>query len=211
MMEVVGERVFGPDQNPRMPVPELLLPAHEVRNKRAFEKRLDAGWNQLGKAGSEACAIVEELLKEYQPLTIALSNRFPPMWDQAIADMRAQVQRLVYPGFLSHTPWRHLARVPIYLRAMRLRIERAAADPPHSVARDAQKLAEVAPFWRAWMELEAAHKELLAAERGRSPVSEFRWLIEEFRVSLFAQELRAAVPVSTKRLTQAWENLGGRG
>ncbi len=210
MTEVVGDRVFGADQNPRTPVPALLIPAHEVRTKLAFDKRLDAGWNQLGKAGSEACTIVEELLKEYQPLTLALSNQFPPAWDQAVADMRAQLQRLVYPGFLSRTPWRHLARVPIYLLAMRIRIERAAADPPYSIARDAQKLAEVAPFWRAWMELEAAHKELLAADRGRSPVGEFRWLIEEFRVSLFAQELRAAVPVSTKRLTQAWENLGGR-
>jgi len=210
MTEVVGDRVFGPDQNPRTPISALLIPAHEIRNKLAFDKRLDAGWNQLGAASSEACSIVEELLKEYQPLTLALSNQFPPGWDQAIADMRGQLQRLVYPGFMSNTPWRHLARVPIYLRAMRLRIERAAADPPYSIARDAQKLAEVAPFWRAWLELEAAHKSLLAADRGRSPVGEFRWLIEEFRVSLFAQELRAAVPVSTKRLTQAWESLGGR-
>lgn len=208
MTEVVGDRVFGPDQNPRMPVAELLTPAHEVRNKRAFEKRLDAGWNQLGKAGSEACALVEELLQEHQPLALALTGKTPPAWDQAVADMRGQLQRLVYPGFLSRTPWRHLSRMPVYLRAMRLRIERLAADPPHSVARDAQKMAEVAPFWRAWLELEAAQQAGGLSER--SPIAEFRWLIEEFRVSLFAQELRAAVPVSSKRLSTAWENLARR-
>ncbi len=211
MTEVVGDRVFGPDQNPRAPIPLLLVPAHEVRTKLAFDKRLDAGWNQLGKAGSEACAVVEELLKEYQPLVLALSGKAPPSWDQAAADMRGQLQRLVYPGFLSHTPWRHLSRIPIYLRAMRIRIERIAADQPYSVARDAQKLAEVAPFWRAWLELEAGQQQLPAPDRARSPIGEFRWLIEEFRVSLFAQELRAAVPVSTKRLTQAWESLARPG
>lgn len=209
MTEVVGARVFGPDQNPRTPVPLLLAPAHEVRSRLAFEKRLDAGWSLLGRAADESCALVEELLKEHQPLALALSSAAPPAWDQAMADMREQFSRLVHPGVLSATPWRVLSRLPVYLRALRLRLERLAADPPHSVARDAQKMAEVAPFWRAWLEADAAHAAAVREGRGgqsRPPPAEFRWLIEEFRVSLFAQELRAAVPVSSKRLLAAWES-----
>ncbi|MBX3402053.1 MAG: DUF3418 domain-containing protein [Phycisphaeraceae bacterium] len=209
MTEVVGTRVFGPDQNPRSPVPLLLAPAHEVRSKLAFEKRLDAGWGQLGRAADDSCALVEEFLKEHQPLALALAAAGPPAWDQAMADMREQFSRLVYPGVLSATPWRVLSRLPVYLRAMRLRLERLAADPPHSVARDAQKMAEVAPFWRAWLEADAAHAAAVRegkGDRSRPPPAEFRWLIEEFRVSLFAQELRAAVPVSSKRLLAAWES-----
>ena len=82
---------------------------------------------------------------------------------------------------------------------MRLRAERLRVDP----ARDQQRLLQVLPYWRAYLQ----HRAVGAA--AAQPLDELRWLIEEWRVSLFAQELKTAEPVSAKRLARALAELGG--
>ena len=98
-------------------------------------------------------------------------------------------------GFLLTTPWERLKEFPRYLQAIEQRLEKHGQDP----RRDAQLAAEVAP-------LESRYRERVKAERGvRPPASdEFRWLLEELRVSLFAQQLKTRVPVSARRLEDAW-------
>jgi len=98
-------------------------------------------------------------------------------------------------GFLLTTPWSRLQEFPRYLQAIEQRLEKLGRDE----RRDAQLAAEIAP-------LEARYRERVRAERGmRAPGDdEFRWLLEEFRVSLFAQQLKTRVPVSARRLDDAW-------
>ena len=112
-----------------------------------------------------------------------------------VADVRSQLAWLVPAGFLLHTPAQQLREFPRYLHAIEQRLEKAKADP----RRDAQLTAEVAP-------LEARYRERVQAERGQRPPGEdaFRWLLEELRVSLFAQQLKTRVPVSARRLADAW-------
>jgi ATP-dependent helicase HrpA len=113
----------------------------------------------------------------------------------AAADIRAQLAWLTPAGFLLTTPWERLKEFPRYLQALELRIEKLGRDP----RRDAQLAAEIAP-------LETRYRDRVKTERGLKPPGEdeFRWLLEELRVSLFAQQLKTRVPVSARRLEDAW-------
>jgi ATP-dependent helicase HrpA len=118
------------------------------------------------------------------------------------ADIRAQRDALVYPGFLAATPWTHATQIPRYLAASTRRIAKFA----ERAARDAQHAEQVAHWWRRYQERHAAvHKS--GAED--AALEAFRWLLEELRVSLFAQELKTPYPVSFKRVEKAWAGLSG--
>ena len=118
----------------------------------------------------------------------------------AVADCAQQLQRLVPKRFLQAAPWLRLQHLARYLKAITQRLEKYRTDP----ARDAARLAELRPleqrYWRLVAERKGAVDERMA---------EFRWLMEELRVSFFAQELRTPQPVSVKRLDKAWAQLNG--
>jgi ATP-dependent helicase HrpA len=105
----------------------------------------------------------------------------------------------VFPGFVRNVEKARLSHFPRYLKAMRLRAERLRHDP----TRDQARMLTVRGYWRDYL--------TLRAERGGedAALAELRWLIEELRVSLFAQELRTAEPVSPKRLGKLVEGLRG--
>ena len=115
-------------------------------------------------------------------------------------DITAQLQRLVPRRFLVETPWTALQHLPRYLKGVQLRLDKWRADP----ARDAARLAELRPLEQRWQRKLA---ELKGASHAR--LDEYRWLLEELRVSLFAQELRTPQPVSVKRLERAWAQIAG--
>jgi len=114
------------------------------------------------------------------------------------ADIRRQLDYLVYLGFVRQTPYRWLSRLPSYLKAIRRRLDRLQHNP----AQDARKAAEIAPLWQAYLERAEGLDGV-----GRRELGEFHWLLEEFRVSLFAQELRTLLPVSQTRLEKRWREL----
>jgi ATP-dependent helicase HrpA len=93
------------------------------------------------------------------------------------------------------TPWAQLSHLPRYLKGITMRLDKQNADP----ARDAARLAELRP-------IEQRYARHLAERKGvpDARLDEFRWLLEELRISLFAQELRTPQPVSVKRLEKAW-------
>ncbi|MGH8709209.1 MAG: DUF3418 domain-containing protein, partial [Burkholderiales bacterium] len=113
---------------------------------------------------------------------------------QAAADIEQQLARLLAPGWLAHTPWQRLQHYPRYLKAAELRLEKLRTDP----ARDARLMSELQPLLTAWLRAPRP----LDAER-----AQFGWLLEELRVSLFAQQLKTPVPVSAKRLVKLWQSI----
>src|SRR4029079_5257722 len=119
---------------------------------------------------------------------------------ESTADATQQLQRLMPKRFLAGTPWTRLQHLPRYLKGIVLRLDKLRADP----ARDSARMAELKPleqrFWRRVAERKGTTDERM---------EDFRWLLEELRVSLFAQELRTPQPVSVKRLQKAWEQLNG--
>jgi ATP-dependent helicase HrpA len=163
----------------------------------AFQKRLDEGRGRLTLIANEVARMALTILLEYQNAARKIKdskNAVP-----ACEDANAQLQRLVPKRFLHTTPWPRLQHVARYLQAISLRLDKYRADP----ARDAARLAELRP-------LEQRYWRLVAERKGAvdDRMAEFRWLLEELRVSFFAQELRTPQPVSVKRLDKAWAQLG---
>ncbi|MDO9611436.1 MAG: ATP-dependent RNA helicase HrpA [Serpentinimonas sp.] len=166
------------------------------RNAAEFQQRLDQGRSRLGLIAQEVARQAAAVLVEYAAVVRKLKEgKFEA---QPLADAREQLQRLVGPRFLADTPWAALQHLPRYLKAIFLRLDKLRADP----ARDAAHMATV----RAQ---EQRYARLLAERKGvhDARLDELRWLLEELRVSLFAQELRTPQPVSVKRLDKLWAQL----
>jgi len=175
--------------------------AAKIRTREAFAARAETGWRRLAAAGEQVTATAAETLSLYREVNQRLSVDFPPLLLPSARDMRDQLARLVPRRFLARTPaaWvRHLSR---FLRGMQIRLQKMFNA---GLARDAAALAELAPLWRMYVEREVVHE----ARGLRDPALEqYRWMLEELRVSLFAQELKTSVPVSVKRLEALWEQV----
>ena len=123
----------------------------------------------------------------------------------AVANPLAEeVVALLPPRFMERIPFARLTHLPRYLKALLLRAERARLNP----AKDQERARQLAPYRNALKALEEKSPRSAAA---RQQVEEFRWMIEEFKVSLFAQELGTAAPVSPKRLDQQLERIRAAG
>jgi ATP-dependent helicase HrpA len=164
----------------------------------AFKRRIDEGRGRLTLISSEVARMAGVILIEYA--SAARKIKDTKNAPETVADCAQQLQRLVPKKFLQATPWERLQHLPRYLKAITQRLEKVRADP----ARDAARLAELRPqeqrYWRLVAERKGAVDERM---------QEFRWLLEELRVSFFAQELRTPQPVSVKRLDKAWAQLAG--
>jgi ATP-dependent helicase HrpA len=161
-----------------------------------FERRLAEGRGRLNLIAAEIARAVAAVLAEYAAVQRKLRDARAAK--EVADDIAAQLGRLVGKRFVATTPWAQMAHLPRYLRAVAMRLDKWRADP----ARDAQRMAELRPIEQRWLRL-------VAERRGRPDprLEEFRWLIEELRVSLFAQELRTPQPVSVKRLEKAWQQI----
>jgi len=162
----------------------------------AFKARCDAGKTRLNLVAQEITRLVGEILTQWETVQKALPQA--KHFAASYADMCAQLQALVGKGFVRDTPAAQLRHLPRYLKAIQARIARLRADP----TRDAKLMAEAAPLF-------AQYQRTVTARKGADDAAlrEFRWLLEELRVSLYAQELRTPMPVSIKRLQKAWAAL----
>ena len=161
-----------------------------------FERRLADGRARLTLIANEIARCAGAVLVDYGAALRKLKDARPTK--EAADDITAQLARLVPRQFLVQTPWAQLAHLPRYLKAIVMRLDKLRADP----ARDMQRLSELRPLEHAWLRLVADRKGVADAR-----LDEFRWLLEELRVSLFAQELRTPQPVSVKRLEKVWSQL----
>jgi ATP-dependent helicase HrpA len=162
----------------------------------SFKRRIDEGRGRLTLIANEVARLALGVLSEFAQVQRKIKDtKNAP---DATADCTQQLQRLLPKNFLAVTPWPQLQHGARYLKAISLRLEKYRADP----ARDAQRLAELKP-------LEQKYWRLVAERKGQTDARmlEFRWLLEELRVSFFAQELRTPQPVSVKRLEKAWAQL----
>jgi ATP-dependent helicase HrpA len=139
------------------------------------------------------------IAEEYHRASLRLGSA-PGAFNRVVADLRAQLQRLVYKGFFCATPWEHIQHLPRYLKAISIRLDKFAANPD----RDAKHATDIADLWKRYQERSDKLRKAGAVEPA---LEDFRWQIEELRVSLFAQELKTPYPVSVKRLKKVWESV----
>ncbi|MBY4867509.1 ATP-dependent RNA helicase HrpA [Burkholderia anthina] len=162
----------------------------------SFHARRDEGRSRLNLLAQEIARLVGQILAEYAGLAKKLAQAKP--FAQAHADIQQQLAALVGKRFVIDTPYVQLAHFPRYLKGIALRIDKLKADP----ARDAKQSTELLPLVQQYQRA--------VSQRGGvadSRLAEFRWLLEELRISLFAQELRTPMPVSVKRLHKVWESM----
>ncbi len=161
-----------------------------------FAKRCDEGKTRLSLLAQELCRLVAGILAEHQALRKKLQGlkNFP----QPARDIEEQLAHLTPKDFIAATPLERLQHFPRYLKGVALRLEKLRADP----ARDARWSAEFNPLWQTWLREDLKQRKQGVAD---PQLEQFRWLLEELRVSLYAQELRTPVPVSVKRLQKMWQ------
>lgn len=165
------------------------------RNEKAFKE-------QIKRARSRLPAVKEALSRYLQETAAAYAELNGKLGKHPLTHLlRQRLQTLLAAGFATRTPWAQWPRLPIYLKAMTLRLEKYSGNP----ARDAAREADIQELEQMWQE-----KTDSLIKQGQ-PVSDdlaaFKWMIEELRVSLFAQELKTPYPVSVKRLLKVWGNI----
>ncbi|RKZ88493.1 MAG: ATP-dependent RNA helicase HrpA [Candidatus Parabeggiatoa sp. nov. 1] len=173
----------------------LFLTAPLPTNAADFEQRLSEGKQQVLSVAHDYATQLASVLEEYHQLAQQLqklSNR-----GSALPSIKQHLKHLVYGGFLKEISLEQLKHLPRYLKAEQLRLERLDHDPQ----KDAKKAEQIAPLWEAYWQRRAD------SEEPSPKLIEFRWMLEELRVSLFAPELKTAYPVSVPRLQKVWQSL----
>ena len=165
------------------------------RNEKAFKE-------QIKRARSRLPAVKEALSRYLQETAAAYAELNGKLGKHPLTHlMRQRLQTLLAAGFATRTPWTQWPRLPIYLKAMTLRLEKYSGNP----ARDAAREADIQELEQMWQEkTDSLIKQVLPIS---DDLAAFKWMIEELRVSLFAQELKTPYPVSVKRLLKEWERI----
>jgi ATP-dependent helicase HrpA len=162
----------------------------------AFKRVIEEGRARLNLIAQEVARQTGVILTEYAAATRKLKDAKAPK--DVAEDITAQLGALVGKRFVTGTSWAQYAHLPRYLKAIVARLDKLRADP----ARDAKLMAEFKPLEQRYVRRLAERKGVADAR-----LADFRWQLEELRVSLYAQELRTPQPVSVKRLEKVWSQL----
>jgi len=171
--------------------------AEPVRDETSYRQRLESGCARLLGLAVDIGRYSYDALQAYQQLNRGLKGSVSPQLLSAMNEIRALAGAIVYPGFLAATPLERLPRLAVYLRAAIARVEKL----PGNIEKD-RKLALVVQDYQSRYE-QAQRKGNVNPQQ----LEQFRWMIEELRVSLYAQELGTTDKVSPQRLDKAWKAL----
>ncbi|MCB1661578.1 MAG: ATP-dependent RNA helicase HrpA [Pseudomonadales bacterium] len=158
-----------------------------------FSRLITENKRELISVGTEIAVLIEKILIHYQQLAKIINGKVPPPWLFVYSDIKAQLQHLVFDGFIASVPWCRLTQYPRYLQAITMRLDKIQ----NQLDKEKSWCAEFIQLWQGYDELKQK-----ASESGviSGKVEDFRWMLEEYRVSLYAQKLGTNEPVSRKRL-----------
>ena len=167
-----------------------------VRSHKDFEETLQQGSNDLVNNANELCKILDSVFESFNKIRKQLKKNSKPNWLISVGDIQSQLDHLIYEDFIYFTPLEHLKSYPRYLQAIQQRL-----DKLQQVAeRDRQHTKQLSQYWDRLVELNDEYYD--------NPIfSLYRWMLEEYRVSLFAQGLKTQLPVSEKRIEKQWQEV----
>lgn len=168
-----------------------------------FAEAARRGRERFGLLIQELSRLVRAILDEWAAVRKKLLTA--KAWPKAVSDIEAHLARLVTPTFVRDIGREQLQHVPRYLKAHTIRLDRLKSGGAPAQSRDEVALAEWSALWQSY---ERRARDLARAGVQDERLNQFRWQLEELRVSLFAQELKTPLPVSVKRLEKAWQQLG---
>ncbi|WP_122583874.1 ATP-dependent RNA helicase HrpA [Pseudomonas viridiflava] len=165
----------------------------------SLAERKRADWTEHAE---RLAKLTLEILKLWHGLQKRFKGKIDLAQAVALNDIKAQLGKLVYPGFVRETPAQWLKEMPRYLKAIEMRLEKL----PGQVQKDRVWSIELAGLWAQYQARADKHRQ----EGKRDPeLAVYRWWMEEYRVSLFAQQLGTKMPVSDKRLSKQWAMVEG--
>ena len=168
-----------------------------VRDESDFKALLEDVRGELGLLFRQQSGHLNKALKIWSTLSNTLDDNYHQRRPDVYNDMRSQLDDMIYEGFLQELSADRLKHYPRYLEAMSIRVLSVEKDPH----RDAARMQEIAPFWHQYLDL------LEQGHEYDETVDDYRWLMEEFRVSVFAQQLGTRSKVSVQRLQKAWQKI----
>lgn len=186
LLDLVADRAFWGDKPPA------------IRTQQDYNERLKFARNQITVAVQDVGAVVTPIFNAYRGVAAAVDEPRPESLGSVTSDLRLQLQHLVPAGFLLSTPWPWLKQIPRYFQGIHARLQKLS---PQQVSKERQLQQQVEPYWRAYLVRKQAHDQRQVYD---PHLTLFRWMIEEFRISIFCQRLGTAMPISTKRLNEQW-------
>ena len=175
--------------------------AKQIRTEEHFQQCMDIGKSRLMTVANDSCDKLGQVLMLYQQLRKAISQVKQINWMASLADMKQQLDDLVFQGFLQGMTEQRFKDYLRYLKAMQMRLDKLV----HAAPRDQKLMREMADIQSRLIERQSV---LRQKSRLDERVDEIRWMIEELRISLFAQEIKTAYPISVKRIEKRWKELG---
>jgi len=167
-----------------------------INNYETFEDSLQQGSKHLVNNANEICEMLSQIFERYSRIRKQLKKNTKPNWLLSITDIQSQLDHLIYEDFIYYTPIEYLASYPRYLQGIEQRLEKLQ----QAAERDRQYTNQISSYWTHFIELNDDYYD--------NPVfSLYRWMLEEFRISLFAQGLKTSMPVSEKRLEKQWQEV----
>ncbi|ETT05061.1 ATP-dependent RNA helicase HrpA [Providencia alcalifaciens] len=171
-----------------------------VWNEEQFESLKEYARAELNDVVVNIAKQVEQILTAVFAINKRLKGRVDFSMALALSDVKAQMSGLVFKGFVTEQGWKRLPDILRYLNGIERRLEKLAIDPNRDRAQ-MSKVEHVQTLWQQWM------SKLTPLQKQLPEVQEVRWMIEELRISLFAQQLGTPYPISDKRIIQTMESL----
>jgi ATP-dependent helicase HrpA len=186
----------------------LFADAALMRTQATYEAQKRIAAIRLLDIADSVCELVAKILAEHHAIRLLLEEAPPTAaWRAAMADVHDQLVYLLPaspPGFLLRTPWEWLEHYPYFLAGIRVRLEKLRAAGPGIARRDADYATQIAPLWRNYVQRREEHAKLGIDD---PQLELYRWMLEAYRVALFAQELGQIFQVSHRRLEKQWEKV----
>jgi len=171
------------------------------RTEQEWNKRTKHAAAQVSLVVQDLADVMDSVLVEYHKTRRLLEKKHPPALAPLLADLKSQLDGIINSGFLIHTPMNWLKQFPRYFEAMRFRWKKGTEG---GFQKDRKQQQLITPHLARYAQ---AARTYGTSVRQRPRLVQYRWCIEEYRVSLFAQQLKTAVSVSEKRLNQLWDDI----
>ena len=174
-----------------------------IRKQDSFNVALSECRKNLFPQAQELARLLAPSLGIYHDIRKQLKGKIQAAWLEAMNDINDHLNHLVYVGFLDNLSGEELRHFSRYLKGIQRRLQKLTENP----TKDRGLRLQVQPYWDQWKNKKTAGSKTLPKADNSAALHEYRWLLEEFRISLFAQELGTARPVSAKRLDALWQEL----
>src|SRR5690606_8763411 len=169
-------------------------------NRQAFEQRLQQGRNNLVQAAQQVEQLITSILQRHHDILLQINSEKSPARQDAIADIRFQLEQLFPPHWLQCIAFERLQQYPRYLDGILMRFKRLQGN----IERDHQSTRELDRLWQQYRQRKAKHDREGVLDEA---LDNWRWALEEYRISVFAQGMKTAYPVSMQRLEKLWQSV----